>query len=365
MIQTIILYLIALLSITPQTIYGAIFESFYLGLSSGDLINAYESLQIQLAENAALLSDTYNFSFDRGFTLYPFKHSPHTRIQVDSHSHFEIKQHASAITLSDIAPKHYKFQPSIGLSILYNSDQPFYFLQNNLALSTKKGPFHFSTMINIPIKRTHTYESTLSKNLYQIAGGQKGAALSAAQKKDITNTLLNQHLTNTTTISNAYDEIIALQSNTTTNDTVNYTSVFSSYNMQSPDLYYDDLVSANKSGTYDYIAQYGLHFSLLNEHIYQNSIINAACSSQLSFYEKQTILNLSAEISDLTGRSKSILPQAQIVYQDNRFRLNGSLSLYFYFGKQKQKQHLPTQQIQSSPYFVNYTTDLFTATNFS
>ena len=365
MVQIIILTLTVLVSIVPQAVYGSLFESFTLGLSLGDMINAYESLQIQLAENAALLSDSYSFSLDRGFIFYPFKHSPHTRLQVDSHSHFEIKQHDSVITLYDIVPKHYQFQPSIGLSVLYNSHQHFYFLQNNLAFSTKKGPLHFFTMINIPIKRTQSFESTLSKNLYQIAGGQKGVALSDAQKKRITNTLLNQHLTNTTTISNAYNDIISLQANAKTNDTVNYSSVFSTYSMQSPDLYYDDLVSANKAGTYDYIAQYGLHLTLLNESVYQNSILNASCASQLSFYEKQTLLNFSAEILDLTGRSKSILPQAQIVYENKRLRLNGSLSLYFYFGKQNQKQHLMSQQIQSSPSFVNYTTDSFTATNFS
>ena len=110
MIDGIFLSLITLLSVAPITIYASSFGSLYLGLSSGDLINAYESLQIQLSENAALLSDTYNFSFDRGFTLCPFKHSPHTHLQVDSHSHFEIKQHASAITLSDIMPKNSKIQ---------------------------------------------------------------------------------------------------------------------------------------------------------------------------------------------------------------------------------------------------------------
>lgn len=337
---------------------------FYIDLSLGNLVQTHESTQIRLAESSDVFSEDLRYDLSRGAEFYPFKKwAPALHLDLNASSNFEIKQHENSVALANFLPERFTLQPLIGLSSLYHGKESFIFVQSNLGLFKTNPNTIAGLQLNIPVKRHGSYQSTLNNSLYAIAAGQPSHTFSDAQKKEITNTLLNQHLTDPSTIANAFDAIIALQSNAKTNQTINYKPIFEQYSTKTADLYHPDLVAANKSGVYDYIAQYGAHLIFLKPHAYKNSVLTASYLGQLSFYEKQTLLTFSTGIMDLTGHKKSILTLAQIVYQENQLQINGSLSIQIYFGKPESSTNLLCQRQLTSASFVNFTQHTFQATN--
>ena len=181
----------ALLFLQPLAI--ARFSYLFLGISAGDISRNYESQQLQLAQNASLSSEQYNLSIDRGMVITP-KHPwfPQLKMQLDSYSTLETKQHGTSLTFMPYTNPKIQTTRTIGLSGLYNQVDDFTFLQTNLGLQRPFGRYRLYGMLNLPLKRTHAFQSNLSRNIYTIASGNQGTNLSATQQKNVVEAILNQ-----------------------------------------------------------------------------------------------------------------------------------------------------------------------------
>ena len=338
-------------------------SNLYLGLTLGDLTKNYESQQIQLAEHNTLFSESYNLSIDRGFIYSPQSTwLKKYRIRLDSYSTLETYQHGSVIDIEKIS-HHLNMYPSIGVSGLINTDEHFGFVQTNIGAHKQLGSSQLSIMLNIPIKKQHYYDSSLSQRLYSIADSSRGNNLSNNQKKQVVQAILNQAVTDDTQINTIYNAILDVQSNTMTNRDANYQPVFSQYSDKTASLYDSDLTAANKAGDYDFIAQYGIHAKVARNHIWLTNTFTTAAYTALSLYEKQTIVKAGIDAIDLTGMYKTATPQIQFVYQESQWKVRGALSIRWYLDKPKTKQINFPHEFSVAQQHVNYTTRSFKATN--
>lgn len=342
------------------------FSHFSLGLSAGDITRNYESQQLQLAQNATLSSKQYNLSIDRSMIVSP-KHPwfPQLKIQLDSYSTLETKQHGTSLTFVPHANPKIQTTHTLGLSGLYNQIDDFAFLQTNLGVQRPFGRYRLYGMLNLPLKRTYSFQSHLSRGIYTIAAGNQGTHLNASQQKKVVETILNQSVPDPNQVTTIYNAITTLQSTTQPNRTNNYSSIFRQYSDKIPSLYYDDLVAANKAGIYDYIAQYGLHVKIVHNAIVQTPILSTTPFLSLSLYQRQSIANIGLDITDLTGSLKTISPRIQLHHQDDRFRLRGSLSMRWFFGQVSKKNFISPHELSADTSHINYVTNTFSATNIS
>jgi len=124
----------------------------YLGTSIGNLSRNQTAQQIKLAQHAALLSDSYNASIDRGLIYKPQWWGQHWQWRLDSYSTLETSQHGSAVALDKLNIMR-DYTASIGMAGLYQSQEKYGFTQANMNIMKHSGNTHISTTINIPLKR--------------------------------------------------------------------------------------------------------------------------------------------------------------------------------------------------------------------
>lgn len=342
------------------------FRQVYFGLLGGDLIQFYESQQIQLAEGQSLFSDHTNLSLERGGDFH-LNHAwlKHTYCQSYAYSTFEIDQHGGSLAIrqrlhNDGQKKH---EGMLGVASLYNSSARLWFWQAQMGYRTQ-GPITWQAMVTVPIQHHQSYASSLSQDLYQIAQGTRGNNLTTAQQQQVVQRILNQPVTDSSQVSTIYQAILALQQQATTNKTLNYSPIFSTYSNKTASLYQQSLDAANRAGNYDYIAQYGIHLIASKPGAYSTATLWLTPFAGLSIEEKQTLLSIGAECQDRSGYIKTVTPLLQIIAQDQNLNCNAAVSLRIYLERHKQYQlrydPMARHALQGQ---VNFTQSSFQATN--
>lgn len=359
-------FLLLSLIFSCSVVHAKSFRQVYFGLLGGNLVQFYESQQIQLAEGQSLFSENSNLSIERGGDFHPnVQWLDQALIQSYAYSTFEIDQHGGSLAIRhNLHENAYgKHDGLLGVAGLYNNTADLWFWQVQAGYRVQ-GPVTWQAMVSVPIHQHQYYQSSLSQDLYDIAQGARGNALSASQQQQVVQRILNQSVTDSTQIANIYQAILSLQQQATTSKTLNYGPLFSTYSNKTASLYQQSLDAANRAGNYDYISQYGVHFITSKPGAYASQRVWLTPFAGLSIEEKQTLVSLGAECQDRSGYIKTLTPLLQIVAQDQSLDLNAALSFRIYLERHKKRQtHYDPMARHALQGQVNFTQDSFQATN--